>query len=89
MDKDLYHVNSSTNIVGGSLGARKKTFKFISAYAGRSPIYNTRMGLNDSLYLRVLILVKYFQLVGLVAPSVPVPKELVRQLSVFRLLYTV
>ena len=42
MDKDLYHVNSSkNNMGGGSLGARKTTFN--SAYAGCDSIHNTRM----------------------------------------------
>ena len=42
MNKDLYHVNSSTrNVGGGSLGARKTTFN--SAYAGRDSIHDPKI----------------------------------------------
>ena len=46
MDKDLYHVDSSKNNVGGgSLGARKTTFN--SALGGRDSINNTRMEVSS------------------------------------------
>ena len=91
MDKNLYHVNSSKNNVGGgSLGARKTTF--YSAYAGRDSIHNTIMEVSPGPQCQqtteedqISVYLFEFSLDGLVVHnkgSVPVIKDLVRQLFV-------
>ena len=84
MDKNLYHVNSSKNNVGGgSLGARKTTF--YSAYAGRDSIHNTIMEVSPGPQCQqtteedqISVYLFEFSLDGLVVHnkgSVPVIKE--------------
>ena len=68
MNKNLYHVNSSKNNVGGgSLGARETTFN--SAYAGRDSIHNTRMEVSPGPQCQYTTEVTKYQYISSSSPT--------------------